>query len=206
MKDDFFQFLLEPSKEAFLRSRKTVVEHADYNPYGLAMDTLLDLLVQNEFQQVVDSTDINLLLSPRAHSYKFRAYKELGMEKEAEMEALFARRIVECILLTGEGSKDEPYVVCSVQDQRDVLGFLREEQTLQSLIRDENKIYDKIETSSGKTFFFDITDVYHSILKVDSDEFLNRMLGDETEDEDLASDNGEKTEYKKDVKSPPKKP
>lgn len=182
MKEDFFQFIIEPSKEAFLKAREEVVNHKDYNPYLPLLEDLGDLLEKKEFAKVVEFKDINLMLSPRAHSHKRYAYLELGMEKEAEFEIIFARRILECILLTGDGTKEAPYLVTRVQDERDVLSFIGEKYKMQALINEGDRSYDRINTESGKTIFFDITDCYKTLSKVDPEEFLDRILGDEEEE------------------------
>lgn len=198
MESGFFRFVLEPSKESFLEARRKVVEHDEYDPYSFILDDIKDLLDEKEYAKVLEIDDINLLLSPRAHSYKRYAFEGLEMHREAEIAVTVLRKILECILLTGDGSKEYPYIVTKVQDEYDLLSFIGEESKLQSLIIEETCTYDKVETKSGKTIFFDITDCHSMTHKIDEDTYLDRIFGEEESEneesthKDESSDNTKK--------------
>ena len=200
MEKGFFKFVMEPSKESFLEARRKVVEHKDYDPYSFILDDLIELLKNNEFEKVAYHEDINLLLSPKAHLCKREAYKQMGMQRQSEIAQIIAKTIVQCISLTGEGTKEEPFIVTKVQDEYDFLEFVREEIKKQSLIKGEDRVYDKIETKSGKVFFFDITDCHAMARKINPDEFVDRLFGEdesEKKEPEQKEDIHEETKKKK---------
>lgn len=181
MTDDFFDFLTEPTKEAFLKARNYVIEHEEYNPYSDDTSTIQDLLQKEAFEDVLKYTNINVILSPRVHLMKKYAATQLGREKDATSEYFLGHRILEGIESTGDGSKENPYLVLRVSDERDFLGFIGEEFKSQALVK-EDKTYDLITTQSGKSIYFDITDSYKKIASFSFSDMLN-SLGDDEEDE-----------------------
>ncbi|WP_046758161.1 DUF4919 domain-containing protein [Kordia jejudonensis] len=174
MKDDFFDFLNEPTKEAFLKARAQIVAHEDYNPYSDDPTIIQDLLMQKEYEKVMNYTNINTILSPRVHLMKKYAATQLGREKDATSEDFLGYRILEGILATGDGSKEHPYMVLRVSDERDFLSFIGEEFASQALIKEE-KTYDCIHTQSGKSIYFDITDCYRKIASYSFEDMLNSL-------------------------------
>lgn len=195
MTDDFFDFLTEPTKEAFLKARNYVIEHEEYNPYSDDTSTLQDLLQKEAFEDVLKYNNINVILSPRVHLMKKYAATQLGKEKEASSEYFLGHRILEGINSTGDGSKENPYLVLRVSDERDFLGFIGEEFKSQALVK-EDKTYDLITTQSGKSIYFDITDSYKKIASFSFSDMLN-SLGDDEEDEDIQEKKVEVIEKKK---------
>lgn len=160
MQQDFFQFIQEPSKEAFLKSRAYVINHADYDPYSDDLDTMEGLLDTGKFEEAAEYRNINVLLYPKAHLYKSYALKKLNREDDAKSESVFAFIIMDCMELTGDGSKESPYIVTRISDERDFLMHLDEEFATQSLVTEEGKYFDMITTQSGRAIYFDITDCY----------------------------------------------
>lgn len=160
MEHDFFQFIQEPSREAFLKSRDFVINHEEYDPYSDDLDTIEALLDEGKFEEAVDYHNINVLLCPKAHLYKSFALKKLGREDDARSESIFAFRIIDNLELTGDGSLASPYVVTRISDESDFLMHLEEGFGHQSLVNDNGKFLDKITTQSGKEIHFDITDCY----------------------------------------------
>lgn len=134
MDSDFFKFVLDPNKKLFLEARSKVVNHDEYDPHSFILDDIEDLLDQKEFAKVLEIDDINLLSSPRAHSYKRYTYERLEMHREAEIAFTVCRKILECILLTGDGSKEYPHIVTKVQDEYDLLSFTGEERVSYNLL------------------------------------------------------------------------
>jgi len=160
MKEGFFDFMMEPSKESFLASRKYIVEHEDYDPYSDDLDELNLLLDQEKYKEASEFSALNLILSPRAHLLKNYALDKLQNEQGAKAEHILAMRIMECIELTGDGSQASSYIVTRISDEKDMLLYLGEAMLSQALQSFENKYFDVITTQSGKTIYFDITDCY----------------------------------------------
>ncbi len=195
MTDDFFDFLTEPTKEAFLKARNYVIEHEEYDPYSDDTSTLQNLLQKEAFEDVLKYTNINVILSPRVHLMKKYAATQLGREKDATSEYFLGHRILEGIESTGDGSKENPYLVLRVSDERDFLGFIGEEFKSQALVK-EDKTYDLITTQSGKSIYFDITDSYKKIASFSFSDMLN-SLGDDEAEEGIQEEKVETIEKKK---------
>jgi hypothetical protein len=157
MTEDFFDFIKEPSKEQFLKSQRYVVEHKNYDPYTGELDDLMAFMDAKEFQKVIDFKSINTLLSPSAHLLKHHAAKEINDELNAKSEWFLFHKILENLLLTGDGSKEQPFFITQISDEQDIIQSMEDAVDRQSLIKDEGKSFDKINTKSGKTLYFDIT-------------------------------------------------
>lgn len=162
---EFFKFIVESTKENFLKSRESVITHEKYNAYSNDFEVLSKLMEQEKYEEVIAYNEINSLLSPLAHLVKRQAFLQMGEEKQAELELIAAQKILECIELTGEGTLENPYLITNILDERDFLGFLGERFASQVLIQNKEKSYDLITTESGKEIYFDITDAFAKLEK-----------------------------------------
>ena len=163
--DNIFQFLQETTKENFTAAQAMVTGHEDYDPYSKDLNIMEKLLDEDKYEEVARYDNVNVLLSPRAHLYKNYAWRQLEKEHEAKCEMVFAQKIMEGIHLTGDGTKEVPYQVIRISDERDMLMFLQEKFVKQSLIKgeDDEQFFDKIDCESGKEIYFDITTLYHKM-------------------------------------------
>ncbi|WP_422104823.1 DUF4919 domain-containing protein [Winogradskyella sp.] len=160
MTDTFFDFIRTTTNENFISSQEEVFNHSSYNPYSEDLDVIEDFLDKEELVKAVEYNNINVILSPRAHLYKNYALDKMNKEKEAQAELIFAHKIMEGISLTGNGTKEMPYMVTRVSDEKDMLRYFQEEFKSQSLVKNENSILDLIQCQSGKEIYFDITRPY----------------------------------------------
>lgn len=166
MENNFIKFIKDPTVELFLAARADIISHEHYNPYGNHLNELTDLLDAEKYQEAIDLDDINLIMSPRAHLYKSFAQKELNNENLAELEGMIAHLIMDGIEMTGNGTFENPYLVTSVSDERDMLARWDEQFASQSLKHSGDRSFDIITTISGKEIYFDITDCYQRLAKV----------------------------------------
>jgi hypothetical protein len=157
---EIFSFVLETNKEIFLHSQSIIMNHEDYNPYSDDLDILEKLLDQEKYIEVIEYYNINIMLSPRAHLYKFYALERVGNQKDAKMEILIADKIFEAISLTGDGTLEFPYNVTRISDENDFLRHLKEQPKMQRLIKSNEKNVDVMECVSGAQFHFDITGIF----------------------------------------------
>lgn len=163
MTERFFDFVLNTTLENFSSSQREVMNHQDYNPYSEELDQLELLLDNGNLLEVINYTSINTILSPRAHLYKNYALEKLGKKDEARAELILACKIMEGVQLTGDGSREKPFVVTRISDEKDMLGYLDEEFLSQELFHADNGIYDLIECQSGREICFDITLPYRKM-------------------------------------------
>lgn len=181
MKEQFINFIKNPTKESFLELRTFIINHDDYEPYSEDIKNINNLLLQNNFREVAQYASVNIILSPRAHMYKSFAYRKLNDEKGAEIESTIGQTILEGIHLTGNGTLEKPYLVTRIDDERDFLTYLEEVFASQALINDDEKSYDCITTASGKNIYFDITDCFKKMTfqfsnrEINMDDFLKNL-------------------------------
>lgn len=157
-----FEFLADPTKETFLKCRELVINDPEYDPYSEDIENMQDLLNEGKFEEVIQYVNVNILLSPRAHIYKYFAYKELGEDKGRSIEMTIAQLIFECLEKTGDGTRDSPYIITRISDERDLIRHhFNKQDVSQSLVRDGNKIMDALTLDDGSQLYFDIKDPYH---------------------------------------------
>lgn len=159
-----FGFLTDPTKETFLKCRELVINDPEYDPYSEDIENIQDLLNEGKFEEVVQYVNVNILLSPRAHIYKYFAYKELGDEKGRNIEMTIAQIIFECLEKTGDGTKDSPYIITRISDERDLVRHhFNKQDVSQNLIKDGDKIMDALTLDDGTQLYFDIKDPYQRL-------------------------------------------
>jgi len=172
MDRNFFDFVANPDKEHFLRSRSIVITDSEYDPYSDDLSNLGKLLDEGKFDEVSTYNNVNVLLSPRAHLYKAYAFNKKGMQAEEKAESILASQILENITLTGNGSKELPYIITRIDDEKDVLAYIEEQFMMQALVKDNGRFYDLLTTQNGKKVYFDITDCYAKISGLSLDDLL----------------------------------
>ncbi len=162
--ENVFEFLADPTKETFLKCRELVIRDPEYDPYSEDLETMQDLLNTGKFEEVIKYVNINILLSPRAHIYKYFAYKELGDEKGRSIEMTIAQIIFECLEKTGAGTKESPYMITRISDERDLVRHHLDKQDVsQTLVKDGDKIMDVLTLDDGTPLYFDIKDPYQRL-------------------------------------------
>lgn len=166
MEDNFFDFILSTTKENFLKAQERITKSEGYDPYSQDIEIITDLLDNNKYKEASSYTNLNILLSPRAHLLKQYAFTQLGNDNEAKAEMILAQKILEGLSLTGDGTKELPYLVTRISDERDLLDYLNEKFSAQSLIQENNRAYDRITTASAKQIYFDITAPYLRMQKL----------------------------------------
>src|SRR4051794_30704824 len=127
MRDEFLEFLREPSQVNFLAVRMMLLTHEAYQPYSDDLDRIHDLYNQQKFEEansLCKESFPNLLLSPRAHLLLALTAQKLGKEEEAEMEYFIFERCLEGIVGTGNGTEQKPYLVLRTSDEYDLLQHL----------------------------------------------------------------------------------
>ncbi|WP_223601079.1 DUF4919 domain-containing protein [Chryseobacterium sp. GVT01B] len=159
-----FEFLTDPTKETFLKCRELVINDPEYDPYSEDIENIQNLLNEGKFEEVIQYVNVNILLSPRAHIYKYFAYKELGDEKGRSIEMTIAQIIFECLERTGDGTKESPYMITRISDERDLARHhLNKQDVSQNLVKDGDKIMDVLTLDDGTQLYFDIKDPYQRL-------------------------------------------
>ncbi len=162
--EKIFEFLTDPTKETFLKCRELVISNPEYDPYSQDSENMQNLLNNGKFEDVIQYVNINILLSPSAHIYKYFAYKELGNEKARNVEMMIVQTLFECLEKTGDGTRKSPYIVTRISDERDLIRHhFNKQEVSQWLIRDEDKIIDVLKLVDGTEVCFDIKTLYQRL-------------------------------------------
>jgi len=173
------KFLSEDNLDAFEESRSSILDSAEYNGYSEDASTLGKMLSKGLYQDVVEFDSINVQLSPSAHMFKSEAHQQLGNAGEAVKEAAFAERILIHLKQSGTGTREKPYLITTLSDERDILESLGEDKAGQSLQQDGGKKLDKIDCASGNSFYFNVTACMRSVSGPDALENLMKSMEEE---------------------------
>ncbi|MCF6227069.1 MAG: DUF4919 domain-containing protein [Planctomycetes bacterium] len=157
----FITFIEKPSKETFLAVRETVLTSPDYQPYSTDLTGLHGLIGESDWKAIIDSSKEmlpNFLLSPGYHMALAKAYKELGNEEGLQAELTLAKVCVDGIKLTGEGTREQPWLVLRTSDEYDLLGEMGKKSKQQSLVEVDGRKLDHQLCEDESEYYFDVTD------------------------------------------------
>lgn len=166
MSDPFTDFLHEPSLESFLLVRNYVLHSPDYDAYSMDLNELDALIEAEEYDKSLERFPEvlpNLLLSPRLHLMMAYVRRQKGDSEGAEAEGAIAHLCANGILMTGEGTKDKPWLVLRTSDEYDVLMFIDKKMTRQALIGHNGRKLDRLDCEDGTQAWFDVTDAMTSL-------------------------------------------
>ena len=159
-----FDFVKDPTKENFLKSRELMITNPDYDPYSDDLEIMEELFENKEYDKLNYYVTINVLLSPRAHFIKYFSLKQVGNTKAAESIMFICHNILSCIEKTEDGTLQNPYIVTRVSDEKDFLQLhLRKKYTQQRLMEYEDRYLDVLTLEDGSEIYFDITVPYERI-------------------------------------------
>tara|TARA_B100000686_G_C16455642_1_gene794405 strand:- start:274 stop:813 length:540 start_codon:yes stop_codon:yes gene_type:complete len=161
-REQFLAMLDDPSRERYLACLAMLAEQESYDPYSDELARARRLLDEGAFE-AADTLLMkaigngNLLLSASAHMLLGYAAHKVGDTKRSTAERWIARRCFDALLLTGDGTRQSPYVVARISDEYDVLHLLGKQLDRQSLHEDADGRFDAMNCTDGETIWFDIT-------------------------------------------------
>ena len=161
----FDSLLQERSLDKFLQLRKSLVDSKYYDPYSTEIQDMQTCVKAGDVQGIIDvfkGTYPNLLISPTAHFILGAAYKRLGNRQMAEYEKWAGTLILRCIVETGDGTREHPYLIARFSDEYDVLNSLGKETGTRGLLCEDSRLLDIQRCSDGTDVCFDVTDAYLS--------------------------------------------
>jgi hypothetical protein len=160
MRELLVSLLKEPTKETYLALREAIVASGRYEPYSNELSSINSLIEHERFEAALRSMQEampNLLLSPQAHLMNAFVLSKLENKDSAEMERRLAWCCLEGMMATGDGSEEHPYAVLRVEDERDLLRYLRKELVKQELISRAKQRLDRVECTDGSVVWFDVS-------------------------------------------------
>jgi hypothetical protein len=163
LNDRFGEFLEEPEPVRYGKLRKLVMADKAYNAGSSALETVEVLLDHGRYAEArrrVRQMMPDWLLSPRAHRLAAVAARQLGEGRDEAREATIARRCIEGLLTTGDGTRERPYLVTHIDDEYDVIDHFEKKLASQELVAEEGRSLDRIACQDGSEYWFDLTDVH----------------------------------------------
>lgn len=163
MKEKFLEFLKSPCPETYLAVRVALISSDQYDPYSSELVEVEDLLTagkNEEAGRMISKAMPNLLLSPRAHLIMSFIAEKFDNEQEAEGERMVASLLVEGIISTGAGTKEQPYLVVRSSDEYDVVQYTGKKANDQKLVHDDDRHLDHVVCDDSSEIWFDISDAF----------------------------------------------
>jgi len=160
--DLFNELVHERSKGKFLKLRELIIDSDNYTPYAGLIENMERCLNLNGYTQVLDmyrSSWPNCLLSPRAHLLISRIHDIQGDADQHDAEEGIAYAVLDLILKSGDGTKNNPYCVLHLADETDVLVALDKEKVGEELIECNGRYLDCVMTDDEQEIYFDVTDM-----------------------------------------------
>ncbi|MBI4748590.1 MAG: DUF4919 domain-containing protein [Acidobacteria bacterium] len=164
----FDVYMLAPSAKTFDLLRQTFINSPAYDPYGSDLEEIYSLVDAGKFVSALNNLMAlmpNWFLNPRAHILASVLHHKLGDEPAARMEAELSKLILEGILSTGDGSREQPFQVTRTDDEYDVIEFFGKKFGSQALIKEADRSFDNLTCEDGTTVWFNVTDLLASLEK-----------------------------------------
>jgi hypothetical protein len=151
-------FVAEPSPKSFLAARKELLAASPSTLNPAELDSLSLLADAGDVQGLTDALaqlPPIAALVPRVHYFGALAAEARGDEEDLELERMLLVICLRAILMTGDGSEEAPYVVCSVSDELDLLDELDLSAVSQSLVHRGGAVFDLVRCEDGSEIWFD---------------------------------------------------
>lgn len=152
-----------------------------YKPYEIS-DILFKAVSGTTKQQIKNLEEIldTCFVYPRIHKILALLYEEIDKEK-LTFHLIIYLRLIRAIISSGDGlSFNSAYVVHSVSEEYDLIGFLGLEMTMQQLVEGPNgRMYDilTVRDKAGKkhVIYFDINRFFGQSFKLDESDNYDQL-------------------------------
>ncbi|UCH84304.1 MAG: DUF4919 domain-containing protein, partial [Candidatus Latescibacterota bacterium] len=164
----FFEFVENPTGAHYRTILDNLAATPEYRPYAGYIEQIQGLLDSEDYEKAYEAcqrSKATLLLSPELHMLAGYAAREMGDDELFNLERVITSACVRGILDTGDGTKDEPYVVSVTGDEYFILEVLKKTFESQELVEDGDRYMDLIKTTDGTEIYFDITKPYQNLQK-----------------------------------------
>jgi hypothetical protein len=155
-------FVERPNKATYLAARDAVLRESPLPIIATDLADLEQLLDQDEHEAVLDRIDalpVSKILAPRVHYLAAEAAEALRDSTTVELERSLFVLTLQGLLATGDGTRDNPYIVCHTSDEYDVLVALGREPAGQALEEHDNRLFDVLICDDGREVWFDVTSI-----------------------------------------------
>ena len=153
-------FVEQPTRATYLAARDAVLRESPLPIIATDLADLEQLLDQDEHETVLDRIDalpVSKILAPRVHYLAAEAAEALRDSSTVELERSLFVLTLQGLLATGDGTPDNPYIVCHTSDEYDVLVALGREPAGQTLQERDGLLFDVLTCDDGRELWFDVT-------------------------------------------------
>jgi len=156
------EFVNHPRPEDYVAALDELTTGPEYAPYAGHIEELERLFENGDYQAALDyatAKSATLVLSPTAHLMARMAAETLGDGEREDAERNQADLLLDCVLQSGDGSRDKPFLVSLVHDEYAVLTALDIKQTVQGFVVHGNRWLDVLKSDDDSETAFDVTRV-----------------------------------------------
>lgn len=160
----FVEYVESPSGGTFRRLREGQLFCSGFRPFGADLDSVDLLLAQRNYAdaeaRLSGAMWPTYLLSPGTHARLSLALGRLGQSNDSEMERAIANLLISGLETTGDGTRQSPIHVTRMSDIEDFLWFHGQVVAGRTLLEEGIDRLECVHTTSGKQFWFDLTDLH----------------------------------------------
>ena len=151
-------FVAQPSRENYLAAREELLAASSRSLTVAELDSLSLLADAGDVKGLTEALahlpPIAVLI-PRVHYYGALAAESRGNAEDLELERMLLVICLRAILMTGDGSEEEPYVVCAASDELDLLDELELTAASKALVYRGDCAFDVVRCDDGTDVWFD---------------------------------------------------
>ena len=162
LEDAWEEFLHRPTCASFTSVRECVLKEDSFTPSALVLVELSQLLAGEEYTHVLERVEELMpawAICPRIHFLAGSAAEALDDAEESELCQFLSSTCVDGILSTGDGSRNNPWLVTYPSDAQDCLARLGLSVKSQQLVNDGDAMLDIIQANNDRIYCFDVSDL-----------------------------------------------
>ena len=151
-------FVAQPSRENYLAARAELLATSSRSLDSAELDSLSLLADAGDVRGLTEALahlPPIAALVPRVHYYAALAAEAREDEQDLELERMLLVICLRAILMTGDGSEEEPYVVSAASDELDLLDELDLTAASTALVHRGDGIFDVVQCEDGSEVWFD---------------------------------------------------
>ena len=155
-------FFRTPSIAEFDLLRQLALADDEFDPTALPVLLIERGLLEGEqpleLLEAADQLGWLWQLCPRLHFVRARIYEQMGSDAPLRASVAKLQTCLKMLLKTGDGSKNRPYHVTFISDERDLLRTMGAELGPQTLVQDDSRWIDVVSHEEGEVHF-DVTEL-----------------------------------------------
>ena len=152
-------FWKNQSIENYLNCKDYFYRSKSFDPFEKYIEKVILDIDNQDYAFVLDAFKETRQLSLFLLDKISFSYKMLDNAAEAVKYFTKANEVVQVILQTGDGTREKPYQIIYGSDSKELLLYLNESYSRHSIVDFEGLKLETVITTTGKEYFFDVTDL-----------------------------------------------